>query len=296
MKYAFITLLLVAFFVYYFTRPAAAAIELTGAIILEADTMTFVGSGNHRAVDGGWALLGEGAMTENVIFKRDKHKFEIVAKGTFAGGAWPNMEVKIGAVVIGSFTVDSGIWKSFFIEDVLGITPGTHVVSVAFTNDFYEAPNDRNLYLQKVMIAEVYGDKSVTLAWDANTESDLAGYKIYYGSASRAEEVGAIEKWCLEHEPTNEKCQAEWEAICKDGADRVCHYMLFGYETVVDVKNVTEYQLKGLAEGRKYFLSATAYDTNKNESAFSKELIHSIPYNEPGQAKDMKGKPKRIEW
>jgi fibronectin type 3 domain-containing protein len=26
--------------------------------------------------------------------------------------------------------------------------------------------------------------KSVTLAWDANTESDLAGYKMYWGTAS----------------------------------------------------------------------------------------------------------------
>jgi len=27
--------------------------------------------------------------------------------------------------------------------------------------------------------------QSVTLEWDANTESDLAGYKVYYGTASR---------------------------------------------------------------------------------------------------------------
>jgi hypothetical protein len=27
--------------------------------------------------------------------------------------------------------------------------------------------------------------QSVTLAWDANSESDLAGYKIYYGTSSR---------------------------------------------------------------------------------------------------------------
>ncbi len=30
----------------------------------------------------------------------------------------------------------------------------------------------------------VYGVQSVTLAWDANTESDLAGYIVHYGNSS----------------------------------------------------------------------------------------------------------------
>lgn len=290
MKYLIIATILIAFFLLYFTKTVPAAVDLSGSITLEADSMTWVGSGNHKAVDGGWALLGEGALTERVIFKADKHDLEIVAKGTFAGGAWPNMEVKIGDVVVANFTVETGIWKSYYIEDLMGIAPGHHTVSIAFTNDFYEAPNDRNLYLQKVMIAEIYGDKTLTLAWDPNSESDLAGYKIYYGAASRRQVADAIGDWCKEHEPTNEKCREEWEKICEDrgvGDDKTCHYQLFGYDTIVDVKNVNEYRLKGLEEGKEYFFAGTAYDERENESAFSEELVHAFPYNQPGQARGM---------
>ena len=39
-----------------------------------------------------------------------------------------------------------------------------------------------------MLISVSAGAAEVTLAWDANTEADLAGYKIYYGSASRVYE------------------------------------------------------------------------------------------------------------
>lgn len=36
-----------------------------------------------------------------------------------------------------------------------------------------------------ILPTSCWGDQSVTLAWDPNPESDLAGYIVYYGSASR---------------------------------------------------------------------------------------------------------------
>ena len=70
----------------------------------------------------------------------------------------------------------------------------------------------------------------VTLAWDANTDPGVAGYKLYYGTASRT------------------------------------------YGTPVDVGKVTQYTLTGIEEGKNCYFAVTAYDTNRNESAFSTEL------------------------
>jgi hypothetical protein len=80
---------------------------------------------------------------------------------------------------------------------------------------------------------------TVTLAWDANTESDLAGYKIHYGTTSRA------------------------------------------YSHSIDVGNITEYTLTDLDEGVTYYLAATAYDIDNNQSAYSEELVHTFSVGEP---------------
>jgi hypothetical protein len=74
---------------------------------------------------------------------------------------------------------------------------------------------------------------TITLAWDANTEPDLAGYKIHYGTASHA------------------------------------------YSDSVDVGNTTQYTLANLDDGVTYYLAATAYDNDNNESAYSAELVHT---------------------
>ena len=140
------------------------------------------------------------------------------------------------------------------------------------------------------------GNGSVTVAWDANTEPDLAGYKIYVGKTSRfATQIDVIGKWCDENEPKNEKCVEEWLEICKT-EDKACHSMLYGYDTVIEVGNVLEYTITGLEEGVTYFLAATAYDTDDNESAFSKELVHTPDYSKPKTASGFSHKPLYILW
>jgi hypothetical protein len=87
----------------------------------------------------------------------------------------------------------------------------------------------KTLIAQEVeVIADVEG--GVTLSWDPNKESDLAGYKIYFGLTAG------------------------------------------NYDTVIDVKNVTQYTVGKLIVGTDYYFVITAYDTWNNESEYSDEV------------------------
>lgn len=80
------------------------------------------------------------------------------------------------------------------------------------------------------------------LSWNANTESDIAGYRIYYGTSVRADG-------------------------CPPG----------GYSNTIDVAktatpNKPAYTFKNLVNGTTYYFSITSYDQANNESCFSPEM------------------------
>ncbi|WP_425464133.1 fibronectin type III domain-containing protein [Nitrospira lenta] len=78
---------------------------------------------------------------------------------------------------------------------------------------------------------------SVTLSWSANGESDLAGYKIYFGTSSG-------------------------------------NYTSSGSPAVIG--KVTSYTVTGLQRNTTYFFALSAYDSAGNESALSGEASKSI--------------------
>lgn len=100
-----------------------------------------------------------------------------------------------------------------------------------------------------IQAASCFAAGDVSLAWDANTESDLAGYKIYYKIGSSGEPydgIGAMEG-----------------------------------NSPVDVGNVTTFTLNGLTEGSVYYLVATAYNTENLESSYSNEVFMQIETETP---------------
>jgi hypothetical protein len=83
----------------------------------------------------------------------------------------------------------------------------------------------------------------VRLAWDPNTEPQLAGYKVYYKTGSSGPPY--------------------------DGMDASQG------DSPVDVGNVTEFTLQDLDNGVIYFFAVTAYDTEGYETGYSNEVSTS---------------------
>lgn len=89
----------------------------------------------------------------------------------------------------------------------------------------------------------------VRLNWNANTETNLAGYKVHYGL------LGA----CGSATPGN------------------------NFTVIKDVGNVTTYLITAL-DNKTYNFAITAYDTDGNESEFSYIIVKSIKI---GQVKSL---------
>ena len=77
----------------------------------------------------------------------------------------------------------------------------------------------------------------ITLQWNANRETDLAGYKVYYGISSKNYTRSVVIG--LAAEPHTE---------------------------------IVNYKLTGLTKGQKYHIVVTAYNTYGYESTFSNEV------------------------
>ncbi len=76
----------------------------------------------------------------------------------------------------------------------------------------------------------------IQLAWDSNTEEDLGGYRVHYGTYSKIYD----------------------------------HSIDVGMAT--SGANSTIYTLMNLIKGQTYCIAVTAYDTSNNESDFSDEV------------------------
>lgn len=90
-------------------------------------------------------------------------------------------------------------------------------------------------------VSGVFFPGRATLKWNANTEPNIAGYKIYYGTTPRTGD-------------------------CPRG----------GYTKIIDVNNNTNYTVDKLRNNQTYYFSVTSYNSAKKESCFSQEMSKTI--------------------
>jgi hypothetical protein len=96
--------------------------------------------------------------------------------------------------------------------------------------------------------------KDVTLAWDANTESDLAGYKIYYKSgASGGQNLGNY--------PGTGATEGNSPIVIQLTADENPD------------AGIVQFTVHGLGEAATYCFVVTAYNAENVESASSREVF-----------------------
>lgn len=63
---------------------------------------------------------------------------------------WPRLRLSIGSTLVGTLTVDSSTWKPYALS--LVAPAGTQEIRVAFDNDAVLGTEDRNLYLDQLVV------------------------------------------------------------------------------------------------------------------------------------------------
>ena len=117
--------------------------------------------------------------------------------------------------------------------NMTGLVAGTYNSIVTITASG-SSNSPRQIPVSFILSATTAG--TATLTWNASTESDLTGYKVYRGTASGT----------------------------------------YGAPLVTLPKATTNYTAAGLQNGTTYFFVITGYDSSGNESTYSNEVSKSI--------------------
>ena len=157
---------------------------------LEAENFLTKTAGGYTS--GGWNLWSNGYIENSVnLVTSGAYSFDVVAKGDYAGGAWPNMELRIDQAKIASAPVDSNTWKTFSLSGI--IPAGIHNVAIAFTNDYYNPPEDRNLYIDNVTIDKIVDTTFPVVSLTSPLNGATISGKAVAITASASDNIGVQE-------------------------------------------------------------------------------------------------------
>ncbi len=129
-----------------------------------------------------------------------KFKLQVEAAGVSGDGRWPKLGLALDDTgkIIKELTIDHTDFRAYDFGAIDATAAST--IYLVFTNDYYNAATnaDVNLKIRQASFTPavtvliqpspidtfVVKGKSATLAWNANHEQDLAGYRIFQGLES----------------------------------------------------------------------------------------------------------------
>ncbi|MCC6596924.1 MAG: cellulase family glycosylhydrolase [Rhodanobacteraceae bacterium] len=114
-------------------------------------TSLMAASVGGAADGGGWNLWSNGYLTVQHPFSAAPTTLTVRARGTALGGVWPRMVVSVGGRQVGSVDVTSAAWADYrFSYTPPAAAPAE--VRIAFVNDAVSTREDRNLYVQHLVV------------------------------------------------------------------------------------------------------------------------------------------------
>lgn len=130
--------------------PAAlesCGFPLCNAATYEAETMFHSTGGS---TPGGWNIWTNGYISTNHNFTAGGGTLTVRARGQSANGVAPHMVVSIGGTTVGSAFVTATSFTPFTFA--FTSSGGSREIRVAFDNDFFQPPADRNLFVDNVSV------------------------------------------------------------------------------------------------------------------------------------------------
>ena len=96
-------------------------------------------------------LAANGSVFSDIRFASSReYILEVKARGTEAAGEYPNIRLAIDGEIIGDQMLHYPGWETLTFKAF--VDAGKHRVSLAFTNDYYKPPEDRNLDIGRLRI------------------------------------------------------------------------------------------------------------------------------------------------
>ena len=204
------------------------------------------------------------------------------AKGSYAGNAWPIMEIWVNNVKINSTTVNSSIYSDYLFS--FNNSEGISKVDVVFINDYYDPSTgqDRNLWVDYIIINnQRYEAESPLTTYDKGYGSAaFDGLNVIPGQESmlwhgalrfnlnNIQSLDAIGPSA----PSNLKVGAitsttiviSWSPSTDNTA--VAGYKIFRDGSQIATTSSTSFKDRSLSPSTTYTYTVIAYDTNGNES------------------------------